>query len=266
MKLILSCTTTINRLTIFYYGIQSLLNQTLKPDVFLINLCKDTFRKTNNANIPDWLNDDRITLNFVKDIGPYTKLIPAIEFAEEDDVIVTADDDILYHNKWLDKLYQTHRNNPTHIVCSRGRIITKNFFGRYMNYSNWKIISRKTTGMNILPLGVGGIVYKKKLLDLDFATDHSFLEFAPSTDDLWFRMASLKKSVPVIVVPEVNSESMSIKHEHGLEQRNIRRETKVNRIIEPFITLVNYVLDYLGIRRTKNDFAWKNILKYVGRN
>lgn len=266
MKVIVSCTTTLKRLSIFYYGIQSLLNQNYQPDVLLVNLCKDTFGDGKVSVIPQWLQDERITINLVEDVRSYTKLLPALDIATQDDIIITADDDILYSKTWLQELIDAHTAYPNAIVCSRARVMKKNMFNRYMNYSNWEIVTKEFQGKELLPLGVGGVVYKKEFFDIDFLKDKKFLEIAPTTDDLWFRMASMKKKVSVLVLPEINNSNMYIKHNHGLEDLNLNKKRMHNRIIELLFTVIDYIIDYFGIRRTNNDLAWRNILKYVKTN
>jgi hypothetical protein len=135
-----------------------------------------------------------------------------------------------------------------------------------MNYSNWEIVTKEFQGKELLPLGVGGVVYKKEFFDIDFLKDKKFLEIAPTTDDLWFRMASMKKKVSVLVLPEINNSNMYIKHNHGLEDLNLNKKRMHNRIIELLFTVIDYIIDYFGIRRTNNDLAWRNILKYVKTN
>jgi len=191
MKVILSCTTTFERRHIFYYGIQSLLSQSIEPDLFLANISKKSFSES--GRIPQWLNKNNININLVEDLGPYTKLLPALKYAEDDDLIITADDDILYQSNWLRELVELSREAPESIICARARKMKKNFFGEWQNYNNWHLVKNKKKAMNLLPTGVGGVGYRTKLLDLDFLTDTAFLKLAPTTDDLWFRMASLRE-------------------------------------------------------------------------
>ncbi len=264
MKYILSCTTTVNRLDIFYYGIQSLLNQTLTPDLFIVNISEDDFKPKGNKELPSWLNNPKVKINLTKDIGPYTKLIPTFGFADsENDIIITADDDIIYHKDWLKQLVESSMNNPNLIVCSRARTMKKNVFNRWINYSMWKDVNYEYESLDLLPLGVGGVVYKKELLDMDFTLNRNFIELAPGTDDLWFKMASYRKNIRVKVIPAIDLNNMRIIHSLGLEETNLKKSKKQSTvfIIKTINYLKNYFLNYMGISQTRNDKNWKVICK-----
>lgn len=110
MKVILSCTTTYERSEIFVYCFQSLLKQTFTPDVFLINLSKDAYMQDEGfSQIPDWLKDERVKVNWVENTGSYRKLLPALEYAGEEDIIITVDDDVIYSKTYW-KILLTHIN------------------------------------------------------------------------------------------------------------------------------------------------------------
>jgi hypothetical protein len=265
MKVILTCTTTYERQSFFYYGLQSLINQSLKPDLFLINISDEPYLADSGfTDLPDWLENNKLTINRVKNTGPYRKLLPALDFAEEEDLIVTADDDVLYGKEWLETLIHHSHKNPEAIVCGRGRQMKRTLFNGWKNYPHWNNIREETRGAFILPIGVGGVVYRKPLLDLGFLNDPSFLAIAPSTDDLWYKIASLLKNTPVCVFPALDTNNYTISHHLGLQEDN-RKNGYID--FSHFSKLVNEVwiriADRLGINRVMNDAAWDSILKYA---
>lgn len=265
-NVIVSCTTTKNRLPLLYYMIKSIKKQSLKPDVLYVNLSpiKDLLNNIQD-NVPDLFEQDFIQINWTEDVGSYRKLIPIIEKAGTEDLIITADDDILYGLHWLERLVNLAEEYPNNIVCARARNIKKNFFGNWQNYSRWDIVSTPKEGMYILPTGCGGVVYRKHLLDLDFLFDPAFKRLAPSTDDLWFRMATLRKNVPVLVCPEIDRGSIYLKHSEGLDQVNFNKKTlsffqKVKK------NSVGLFKDWIGLNATQNDHSWSQIVDYSKAN
>lgn len=199
----------------------------------------------------------------VKNTGSYRKLLPALDFADDMDLIVTADDDILYATNWLKNLLNFSTSETDSIVCCRARLLKKNIFGNWQNYSKWDLINEKMKGNNILPTGGAGTVYKKYLLDVDFLTNQFFLEIAPTTDDLWFRMASLRKNTSVAVFPEIDKKNIYLLHSFGLEQENILKTNKSPySFYFPYYYKWKKILDYIGVNQSQNDFAWDSINKY----
>lgn len=261
-KIIVSCTTTKNRLDLLYYMIESLKKQTLRPNVVYINISSEPsfLGDEGITEAPTWFDQNFIRINWIKDIGPYGKLLPIIRQVNNDDLIITADDDVLYHSEWLNSLVTLADDYPDNIVCARGREIKKNIFGNWQGYYNWKRILHREQGMLILPTGTGGVVYRKSLLDLDFLLDPAFQKIAPTADDLWFRMASLRKNVPVYVCPEIDQKNVYLKHERGLEQMNFERKKnyKARKKNNPAKRLKGW----FGFKVTKNDKAWFEISEY----
>ena len=105
MKVIVSLTSTFERSHLLFYTIQSILKQAVKPDVTLVNLSENSYLSDSGfKTIPDWLNNPYIKINLVENTGSYRKLLPVLDFARDNDAIITADDDILYGVNWLKNL------------------------------------------------------------------------------------------------------------------------------------------------------------------
>lgn len=265
MKIILSCTTTYERRELFYYGLQSLLRQTVKPDLFVVNISKKTFlEEVGKTELPDWLLSDDIFINDTEDIGPYTKLLPTLRYAEADDLIITVDDDILYGRTLIEDLINLYEREPDTIVCSRARKMEKNMFNTWKNYSQWSAVKENVKGLHLLPLGMGGVLYQKKLLDLDFLKDKMFLKIAPTTDDLWYKMASLRKEVPVTVSPKIYTTNKKIKHTEGLQNINLSWKHDESIALKGLKYFKNKMIGNFGINQTKNDLYWDAICEYSG--
>lgn len=279
MKFILSCTTTFERKELFYYTFISLCKQSLKPDLFLINISEDAYLSDSGFDeLPSWLqktDQSFIKVNWVKNTGPYRKLIPAIDYAGDDDVIVTADDDVLYHEDWLKELIAASKQNPDSIIAGRTRKIKKNIFGNWQNYNNWSNMKSNDKSLSNLPIGCDGVLYRKKLLDLEFLLDNSYLKICPKTDDLWFKFSSLRKQTPILCAYKVSLGNIHLKHNKGLQEFNLVSNGVNNRFFNKFISLpffrhfykiILLVMDYLGINRSNNDKNWDLIYGYSRSN
>ena len=94
-----------------YLAIQSILNQTKKPDKIFLYLSEDKSffdegfknKKITNENLLDLVNRNKIDIIWGKDIGPYGKLLPLLKQKwEEDCIIITIDDDSVYSNNLIE--------------------------------------------------------------------------------------------------------------------------------------------------------------------
>lgn len=265
MKIILSCTTTNERSDIFYYCLQSILKQKSQPDLILINISKEPYlRDSGFSDLPDWLKDERLTITWVENIGSYRKLLPALEIAEDDDLIITYDDDVIYHQNWLSNLIEAHRMNPNCIIAGRVRVIRKNIFGNYLNYSKWSLKNVEAQGVNLMPVGIDGVLYNRKYLDLNFLKDKSFLDLAPKSDDLWFKASSFIKGTNVFYNPIIANGNVYLLHNLGLQEDNFtKRNKKTSYLKRIIIDLIIHIKDYLAINTTNNDISWDRIMKYL---
>lgn len=250
-QVIVSCTTTFQRLPMLLYTLMSLQQQSRKPDRIVVNVSREAYLSDVGINeLPDWLSQERVEVNWVPNTGPYRKLLPLINQCSEADRIVTVDDDVLYHSGWLAALLELDESNPDHLVCTRARQMKRGLFG-WKRYAHWRVVKKRSTGMNLMPTGSGGILYKRSLLDMAFLNDAQAQALAPTTDDLWFRMAGMRKGTPVLVEPDAGRENIFLKHNKGLEEINKKKKGR---------TLIDKVK---GGKSGLNDGSWKRTCRYA---
>jgi hypothetical protein len=128
-------------------------------------------------------------------------------------------------------------------------------------YSNWKLVENRCKGHFLLPTCGAGAVYRKKLLDIEFLTSQEFLNIAPTTDDLWFRMAGMIMNTPVAVFPEIDRLNVYLKHKYGLEKVN-NQKTNLSFLPRIYNKRKLKIANYIGMNQTKNDFSWDAICDF----
>ncbi len=77
----------------------------------------DPIRNGIITTIPEWMNGESIQINIVRNLGSYRKLLPLIEAIGDDDLVITADDDVLYSEEWLSCMVEEAGNYPESVVC-----------------------------------------------------------------------------------------------------------------------------------------------------
>ncbi len=271
MSIIVSLTSTSERLDILRHTLMSLCSQTLKPDQIIVNLSREPYLYDKGIqNIPAWFklfHYRNIRINWVKNIGPYRKLLPVLKNANKNDIIVTCDDDVIYGSNWLKKLLRSCNQFPDSLICGRARRPVVNIFNRHQSYINWPIITKSCQGIDLIPIGIGGVCYRNKLLDLNFIYSDEFKMLAPTQDDLWFKIASYRKGVEVRVAENIDGEVSPIQTKGSLYSVNASKNLKSSRHQFFYAIAERFALrskSYLGIPICENDTVWHNLkAKYI---
>ena len=135
-RMVVSLTTFPLRIGKVHLTIQSILRQSRPADRILLWLSKEEFPE--EAQLPAnllRLKEKGLDIRFCDNIRSFKKVFyTAQEF--ENDVIVTADDDALYPENWLEGLWDTHEKYPGCVCCYRAHEITFEG-GRVAPYQEW---------------------------------------------------------------------------------------------------------------------------------
>jgi len=204
-QLIISLTSYAERLKDIDFTLYSLLNQNLKPDKIILWLDKEKF---NYENLPKTITKfikNGLEVKFCEDIKSYTKLIPTLKEYPES-IIVTADDDIYYKKDWLEKLYNSYLKNSNDIQCHRAHKVKIDKNDNILPYESWQknLSGEDASFLNFLT-GVGGVLYPPKCFDNDVFDIESALTLAPTADDVWFWLMTIKNNRKIRVVKNNNS-------------------------------------------------------------
>lgn len=205
----------------------------------------------------------RVSVHWVANTGPYRKLIPMLREAGPDDVIVTADDDIFYGRVWLSGLLEAYDAAAGKPVACRVRTKRVNFFGKKTSYLHWKLINQPQVvgGEFIVTFGGGAVLTRAMFRDQDIA-DESFLDVAPTADDLWYSALLKRNNNKVVVVPELIDELNFIQHSDGLTNHNYPIAASLLRKIR--LRTWDRVAGFLGVAVCGNDVAYAQIERYLG--
>ncbi|MCR5251558.1 MAG: glycosyltransferase [Lachnospiraceae bacterium] len=194
-NIVVSLTSTQKRIAGICPTLESLAAQSRKPDLIVLWLGKGGSypRKTIEK-----IRAMGIRIRFREDLGPHTKYCYAFrEFGN--DLIITADDDILYHERMIEELLQAHAK---HKDCVIARRVHKIRFGRdrkILKYADWirEYRDAKAPAHDLLATGVGGVLYPPEVIALLRRDDQDFLGICPKADDIWLKFLALSKDVKI---------------------------------------------------------------------
>jgi hypothetical protein len=194
-NIIISLTTHKKRIFDVPLVIESLFEQTRKPNKIVLWLSDNEF---NDSNIPLILKKQQergLDINYCKNIKSYKKLIPSLK-KYPNDIIITVDDDFIYPYDIIENLYSAYKKNPSNIYCYRCHKMIFGKDGKLKPYNKWIInYSNYESDLSIFPTGCAGCLYPPHILNEEVFNESVFLKIAPHADDVWFKAMSLMNNV-----------------------------------------------------------------------
>lgn len=201
-NIIVSVTTHGRRIHNVHLTLESIMQQTMKPNKIVLGLDAEEFSQD---NIPFSLKkylQRGLEIQYSENIKSYKKLIPALK-AFPNDIIITIDDDVIYPPNLIDILFLQHKENPSDIICTHAHIIKFAPTGELIPYAEWSDppTDKSCASHSFLQLGIGGVLYPPHCLHTDVTDKSLFLKLSPTADDLWFKIMALKNGTFVRTAP-----------------------------------------------------------------
>ena len=196
-KVIVSLTSFPAAIPYAVQAIRSVLEGSLLPDKLVLYLDTDKFP---GEVLPPELEALKAESSIFEvrfdpaEIRSYKKLIPALRDFPND-IIVTIDDDILYHADLLHDLVVMHKRVPDAIVAHRVRKARLNVpYRKWRKYHWYDFVFKKIHRTHLaMQTGVGGVLYPPHSLDEKMLAPSLFMELAPTVDDVWFWLAAVSR-------------------------------------------------------------------------
>ncbi|MBO4338139.1 MAG: glycosyltransferase [Lachnospiraceae bacterium] len=197
-NIVISLTSTEDRVRYIFPTLCSLISQTKKADLIVLWLGKDScFPKETVNRI--WAMG--VVVRFKKDLGSYTKYHYAFR-RFKNDLVITVDDDIIYHGKMVQELYETHLKHPDLVIARRVNKMRFNPDRRLASYKDWiwEYRDAKVPSFDLLATGVGGVLYPPSVMALKCWENEDFLKVCPQADDIWLKFCQLSSDAKVCPV------------------------------------------------------------------
>ncbi|KNC81978.1 hypothetical protein SARC_05727 [Sphaeroforma arctica JP610] len=118
-RIVVSFTTTPNRIKFLYRVLHAIKAQDLQPDAIYINVPKVSRRTGQEYVVPDWIvKHPNITVNIARiDYGPATKLLPTLEIeTDPETIIIVIDDDVSFATTLFSRLAEWSIRLPSAVI------------------------------------------------------------------------------------------------------------------------------------------------------
>lgn len=200
--LVVSLTTHGKRIHCVHRAIESIFQQSLKPNRVVLYVPQNEFCNTNDLPIALQLQMTRgLDVRFVKDLGPYTKLLYAQqEFPNS--TIVTIDDDIMYPAYLIERLVKAHKGNNKAICGLAVRQLEWSGNKRFKPFKDMDFVVLAEDGISNMYIaeGFGGVLYPPHCFSAEVNNEEVFMKLAPKADDLWFWANAIIAETPILCV------------------------------------------------------------------
>ncbi len=226
-EIVVSLTTFGKRIHDVYLTIESIMQQSLKPDRIVLCISAEDFSA---EYLPETLKlqQDRglEILLCEKDLGPYTKYHYTLQ-KYPDSLLITVDDDFLYPIDTIDRLYKAYLQYPNCIHCHRGHRMTRSESGEVNSYYKWDWSNSYTEPSKLVfPTGVGGVLYFPGCFAPEIGDTDAFMKLAPGADDIWLKAMSLKKGTPCKIIEGNRDFMTNFLTIEGSQEVSLKRRNK----------------------------------------
>ena len=199
-KLLVSLTSTRERLGLLHLSLDSICRQSREPDEVHLYLSREAYLfdegvKEIPASAQDAIDRNGVLVHWVPNTGPYRKLLPLLR-ERRDVLIVTIDDDTKYPSWTLNRLEKGFKKHGG-IVAIRGRrVIYKH--GEPEPYPKWPYVDRPSASVLHYPIGQSGILYDPQRLPEEIF-DPAAMDLSPSACEPWFHLIARKAEIPAYI-------------------------------------------------------------------
>ena len=240
-KIIVSFTSYPKRIGEVFLVVETLLRQSMKPDMIILWLAESQFKTINDVPAElRALQKAGLTIRFCDDLRSHKKYFYVMqEFP--DDLIILVDDDTFYSRDLIRKLMDLHQKHPDDIVCMTPTLIS----GITELPSVWHsplCDEHIVHSFYAQPYTGQGTLYPPHSFDESLVFNkEKIMQLCPHADDLWLKFMSLRKGVYVTAIHKYRSIPVTI---YGTAEDSLY-----------------YVNAAEG---NQNDVQWKNLLNEYG--
>lgn len=239
-KIIVSLTTFPERISEINCVLQSLLNQTFKPDTIILWLADSQFPDKNaiRERFKSFIMRG-MEIRYCEDLRAHKKYYYTMK-EYPDATIITVDDDLFYPEDLVEKLYKKHKEYPNAVVAMRAhKMQFKN--GKLLPYNQWSTGAKGTVGPDkyLFSTGAGGVLFPPYCFKEECFDIKTIKEICLLADDVWLNCMRIRNNRELVKVEEYYPEYCSLKCSQatGLAKDNVvnnMNDIQLKKVIKKF--------------------------------
>ena len=132
-----------------------------------------------------------ITIHWVENWASYRKTLSFMKMFP-DDVFLAVDDDEEFHPELMRFILDHYKGGVMAFRATRYSDLP---------YNEWEEIRQPEKSVYLWHKGNGGVVYDSRLFQKSYFYDKTFLDLAPTSDDVWVNLYRMYNRIPVQIYP-----------------------------------------------------------------
>lgn len=194
-KIIVSLTSYPKRIDTIWLTIETLLHQTVKPDMVILWLAEEQFSGYNA--LPDTLlklRERGLTIKFCDDLRSHKKYFYTMQEYSED-IIILVDDDMFYPYDTIEKLIKLHEKYPNDVCTMTAQVMEHNKLPS--EWKNPKLGKKYEHSDKIQIFSGSGSLYPPHSICKEAFDKKAIQSYCPYADDLWLTYMALKNNTKI---------------------------------------------------------------------
>lgn len=201
-NIIVSLTSFPGRINECFFSLKSIFAQSVKPDKIILWLAESQFpdhKLPSNINI---LISKGLEVRFCEDLRSHKKYYYILQEQKTNELVITVDDDIIYHPDTIKRALSKHYEYPQAIVCNEAKIIKLDSSSRSLaSYNTWKSASNGKKQPEIYKYSIltgSGCLYPYGIMPRETFDKQKIKNIAFTADDLWITFIAKLHKIDVV--------------------------------------------------------------------
>jgi len=195
-----------------YQTLDSISNQSIKPDKCFLYLSEESYlldQGFQNRQVSPELhsllsNNSIFELKWVKNTGPYRKLLPLLKDKKDEDCVIIAIDDDTVYDRDMIEIYINNYKKYNCVIAARAHTMK---FDTIENIAYEDRSQLNRLNLYNFHTGKGGVLYSPKFFAKSlnhFFNEEIYKDCCPFGDDIWFNLHRIANGVQCYI-PEKSS-------------------------------------------------------------
>lgn len=202
-NVVCSLTSYPGRINECFYAIKSILLQSVRPNRIILWLASSQFPHKKLPHMYKTLDELGVEIRFCEDLRSHKKYYYMLQEQKPNELIITFDDDIIYHPDTIKRVLEMNKLYPDCIVCNDAKILKLKKDGcSLVSYNAWPKVADGKKVPDIYKYSImtgSGCLFPYGIMPSQTFDQEKIKQIAFTADDLWISFTA--KAFGIQVVP-----------------------------------------------------------------